>query len=266
MIWALLAGAYAADITIDLPSIAERDGLGAVVEALADLRSSAKNDKKYEAAIASSGLDKLSIPVSPILGAELMVSSFTPLTGCKIADTAITCRFGGTVAGKVEAGEFAATCKSKYGSNRPLDIKLLAADDTRAAWEATGVEGCFGMGVAKITVQPTSHDDLEGVGEGTEFIPPELTGLTWEQVENTILETVPTFRICYQGNNTVQQTGNIVIAFEIGDDGSLAKVEPEVSQISNKEIEACILERFGRITFPPPMDGFTKGTFPIQLQ
>ena len=266
LIWVLLSAAWAADSAVDLPAIAASDGMGAVAEKLEQMRADAKNDKKFEAAVATSGLETLKVPVSPILGAELTVSSFTELTGCKMSEGSITCRFGGTVAGKVEAGEYTAICKSKYGSKLNLDIKLLAADDTRAAWEATDVQDCFGMNVAKITVQPLSHDDLEGVGEGTEFIPPELTGLTWQQVEKIILKTVPTFKICYQKQEGEQQTGKLVIAFEIADDGSLAKVETESSYLDDKGVEACILERFGRITFPPPMGGYTKGTFPFQLQ
>ena len=267
LIWLFCtAAALAADPVVDLPALADTDGLSAVVSKLADMKAGAKSDKKYQASIAASGLEKLQIPVQAILGAELTVSTFTELTGCAITDDGITCRFGGTVAGKVEAGEYTAICKSKYGSTKPLQIELLAADDARAAWQATNVEACFEINATSITVQPKSHGDLEGVGAGTEFIPPELTGLTWGQVEKIILKTVPTFRICYQGRDSGPQNGKIVIAFEIGADGSLARTDAETSTVTNKEIEACILERFARITFPAPMDGFTKGTFPFNLQ
>ena len=77
---------------------------------------------------------------------------------------------------------------------------------------------------------------------------------------------MPTFRICPQREGSTQQTGQMIIAFEIGEDGTLARVEAESSQIQDPEVEACILERFGRITFPPPMDGFTSGTFPFTFQ
>ena len=266
MIWLLTTVALAADSPPDLAAVADRDGLPAVVEALDRIRASSKNAKKVQAALAASGLDRIAIPVNPILGAELTVSSFTPLTGCADTGGTLTCRFGGTAAGRIEAGEYTATCHSMYGGTQALDIALLAADDSRAAWEATGVERCFAMGVAKITVQPRADDALEGVGQGTEFIPPELTGLTWQQVEKTILETVPTFRICTQREGSTQQTGQMIIAFEIGEDGTLARVEAASSQIQDPEVEACILERFGRITFPPPMDGFTSGTFPFTFQ
>ena len=266
MIWVFLTAAYAAESAADLSALAEREGLPAVVEALERIEASSKSSKKVQAALAASGLEKIAVPVRPILGAELTVSSFTPLTGCAYAAGALTCRFGGAAASRIEAGEYTATCHSKYGGTQALDIALLAADDDRAAWQATHVEKCFAMGVAKITVQPTAHDELEGVGEGTEFIPPELTGLTWQQVEKTILETVPTFRICTQGEGGGQQTGQMVIGFEIGEDGTLSRVEAESSQIQDPDVEACILERFGRITFPPPMEGFTTGTFPFTFQ
>jgi hypothetical protein len=264
--WLIFTSALAADPALDLPALAEREGLPAVATALEALQATSKNSKKRDAVLASSGLDTLQVPVHAILGAELTVSTFTPLSGCTFDGSALTCRFGGTAAGAIEAGEYTATCRSKYGATQALDISLIAADDTRAAWQATHVERCFAMGVAKITVQPTSHDELQGVGEGTEFIPPELTGLTWQQVEKTILKTVPSFRICMQGDKGGARAGQIVIAFTIGEDGTLSRVEAESSQIQDPATEACILERFGRITFPPPMDGFTDGTFPFTLQ
>jgi hypothetical protein len=43
-------------------------------------------------------------------------------------------------------------------------------------------------------------------------------------------------------------------------------VEVARATATDPALTACVLERFGKLTFPPPNGGFEEGTFPLSFQ
>ena len=98
-----------------------------------------------------------------------------------------------------------------------------------------------------------------------DFIAPELTGLTKDQVDATIAKQTSAFKACAARDDGPSAAGKLVVAFHITDDGSLAKVEAQSSTLTVQAAEDCILQRFGRIQFVPPNDGYTDGTYEFRF-
>lgn len=264
--WIWIVAQAMAGSTPDVAALAESEGLPAAHDAFMDMVNSAKNEKKLEKALLASRYTEVSLPSKAALGAELVITELSAVTGCTW-NGQLVCPLTGTTQAKLEAGEMVAQCKSKYGAKRDIEVTLDAATETTAQWTLTGVEQCWGLNQPTLTVVPVALADLEGIGTGDDdLIPPELTGLTWQQVEKTLLDAGPLFKSCYRDKDGSKATGKLVVAFHIAEDGRIDRAEAEESSLDNPEVEACILEKFQRVNFPPPMDGFTDGTFPFTLQ
>ena len=263
--WLILAVAQAADPPApDLAAIANREGLAAAYEALEALVASAKNDKKRDQALAASKLHTLAVPTKAAFGAELELGALSPMGSCRW-EGELRCTLSAQVQAPVTDGDFEVVCQSKYGAKARVPSTLSQADGV-ATWTVTQVGDCWALTAVTVVVRPTSHDDLEGVGAGDDdLIPPELTGLTKEQVDAEIDRHMGSFKACTTGEGQ-RATGQLVVAYEIGEDGAMAKVTAQTAALNSPDAEACILERMGRLTFPPPNEGYTSGTTTFHFQ
>jgi hypothetical protein len=262
MIWlVLLTLASAADRSF--PEIAKSDGTMGAMKAVEEAVAAAKNDKKLQEALAARELKKVAIPVVLMFGADIVLASPTPMKACTW-DGSLTCR----AAAKASStpGSYVLTCANRFGASLELS-SIQSRKDDYVIWTVANVEKCWALGGSKITVRPSSSDALDGVGQGTEFIPPELTGLTWQEVEALILEHNNMFRHCHEKAEGDRGVGKLVLEFELAKDGGRAAVTvAKESTYTAPAVEQCILERFHRINFPATRDGFSEGSFPIVFQ
>ena len=245
----------------DFVAIADRDGLPAAAEALAKTVAEAKSPKKLDKALAESTLAQVQVPAKAAFGAEFELTEVGPMTACRY-EGGLICSVTAQTSASVGEDDFQVQCVSKYGAKAEITPKLAASDGKTATWTISDADKCWELNGATLKLLPKAHDDLEGIGTGDDdLIAPELAGLTFEQVEATILKQMGSFKACADG-----ATGKLVVAFHIGDDGSIAEAKAETSALDSAEAESCILERFERLKFPPPNDGYTDGTFPFTFQ
>lgn len=257
---------WAAARADDLPSVATRDGTLAVHDALQGLVRDTK-PKKLAEALAAAGLSAVTMPVTPGLGADLVIRSAGPLGGCAWGDGAVACVVPLQTTAVVADGEYQLSCRSRMGATVPLPASLApGATAERAELLVPDVLPCWKLDGAALVVTPVSGVELEGVGLGTDLIPPELVGLSKRQVEETIGQHTGAFRHCLVSMGAPGTTGKLVVDYHIGADGKLDEVTVASSTLGVPAVEACILERFRGITFPRPNDGFDRGSWPITFQ
>jgi hypothetical protein len=187
---------WAAARADDLPSVATRDGTLAVHDALQGLVRDTR-PKKLAEALAAAGLSAVTMPVTPGLGADLVIRSAGPLGGCTWGDGAVACVVPLQTTAVVADGEYQLSCRSRMGATVPLPASLApGATAERAELLVPDVLPCWKLDGAALVVTPVSGVELEGVGLGTDLIPPELVGLSKRQVEETIGQHTGAFRHC----------------------------------------------------------------------
>ncbi len=263
MLLTLLSLAFAGDVNLN--DVAGREGLPAAKKALDTLVAEAKNEKKLQAALLEADLARVSFNGSAGFGANLVLSSVGAVDRCTWSD-GLVCKVTAESSSEIAPDEFQMQCLSKYGAKRPLQASFDGQSNGVATWTLAGVEACWELNGVKLQILPTSHDDLEGIGKGDDdLIPPELAGLTWGQVEDDLKSRMDTFKICSRDADP-KVAGKLIVAFHIADDGRIDKATAETSTLNNKDVEACILERFLKIQYPPVNDGFSDGTFPFSFQ
>lgn len=244
----------------DLDTLAARDGHAAMM-ARVDAVLAEEKAKKVARVLEALGLGRVSMPVRPFRGAELALGGVSPVGACRW-DGELACRFD--VRGPVSEGEYEVTCRSSLGAMLAVPSRLVEVRADGGTYEVRPMEACFRLG-QELLLHPAAAGDLEGVGQGTELIPPELAGLTRRQVEDTIASWTPSFRHCLVKHDAAGLTGKLVVAYRIAADTTVT-AEVDSSTLGHPAVEACVLERFREIRFPPPMDGWDHGTWPLTFQ
>ncbi len=246
----------------DLPALVEARGFAAAASELEALVGATK-EKKLAGVLATVRLSEVAMPVRAHRGADLTVTRTGPATECRWEGDLI-CRFEATTTVATAEGEFVATCHSKLGVTLPVPATLVESTANRAVFEVRKMATCWELG-DELLLEPAQAGDLSGVGEGTDLIPPELTGLTRDQVEETIEEKLPAFRYC-QAKASGGAAGKLVVAYHIAADGTIDKAVAESSTLNNPAVQACVIARFQGLRFPPTMDGYDTGTWSITFQ
>ncbi len=249
-------------LAADLPSIAEREGWPAVARQLDRVVLSTKRRKLGEA-LEALGLDKLRMPVEPFLGAELDVGR-TGASRCTWKGGTVSCTVAAEVEGEVGADEYGISCRSSLGAMRPHPVKLEDGGPGAAVWTVREVEACWALD-GEFLLHPAALGDLQGIGEGTEFIPPELTGITRDEAEEAIEAMLPQFKHCLVREGSPGLTGSVEVRYHIAEDGSVS-AEVEKESLGEPAVVACILRRFGQVQLPPRMDGYEGGTYPFTFR
>lgn len=262
----ILAAAAARPVPPDLPTVARDHGPRAALEALQQVVADAKKPKLLDRALVEARLDQVAIPVRLGFGAELTLSEPGPLTGCTWGDGELTCTVRARATGPARPEDYQLTCRTSYGAARPM-VAEPSTDGDALVWRLREVEACWELDAGHLLLSPVSHDDLEGVGQGTDLIPPELTALSWQEAEAIIADRLTQFRYCYQRyEDGPTGTGTLVVRYHIGEDGHIDVAEVDSATFDDSRVVECILGRFERLRFPPPMGGWEGGTYPFTFQ
>jgi hypothetical protein len=247
-----------------LATIAKRDGFSALYAEIGPIIAKSKSDKKLQGLLEQRQLQSVRMPVKAILGSELVLKDPSPLGNCRYKDK-IYCSIivRDFVATKTKEHHF--VCKSRFGTTLPLETAGARDQDGGLVWALSGLEKCWELGGTEILIKPISSMELEGIGEGSDFIPPELVQLDYHQVQDIIAKQMDSFRFCTQNaeESTGQGAGTLEIRYTIGEDGRVTSAEAGQALYDDQELIYCLVERFKRIKFPPPRGGYNEGTYPF---
>jgi hypothetical protein len=249
---------------VNLPETVTAEGWAAAAASIRAIAEEAGSPKKAAKALDAAGLAELSLPSALRAGAELSLHDAGPLGRCTWDGTA-TCRLDAAGSG-VTAADFRVQCRTSHGGTSPLTATPdPAAPAGRVGWLVTGVEACWDLDATGVDLVPVALGDLDGMGKGDDLIPPEIVELSQDQVQATIAEHQGAFQYCTRkfSADHVAQKGKLVVRYHIADDGHIDTATVESGTFTDPQIEACILEQFQRLKFPPTNGGFAGGTFPL---
>ena len=259
--WIWLTVAMAAEPTWS--ELASDYGFAAVHAELESTLLAAKSDKKLIKALDTAGLSQLSMPARATRGAELSVATVGPLAACRWQG-GVVCRLPASLKGKMSASDYTASCRTLLGGSMPLTLVPVGSGE-ELAWDVTGVETCWKLDGAEVLLAPVMSGDLDGVGQGDEYHPPELVGLDYHQAMGILDENAKGFAYCQRKHPESDVSGTVHLAFTIAEDGSVGSVAPEGTVSASDPVVQCIVGRLERIRFPKPMGGFDKGTYAVTL-
>ena len=251
-VWGFVVSALAQP----LPELAADGDFEDVAEALVEVAAERSKGKRKKA-LAGLRLEEVETPVSLRAGAELSLTAPDPVMDCRFLDS-VVCPLVLEAQSAEPVGGIEVSCRTSSGAS----LALEARDTGHLSWELSGMEACWGLGRVTVVVTPRASAELEGIGEGTDTIPPERVALTWEQVEGILVKRLKGFQHCAVRLDP-RPRGKIELDFHIHHDGSVDKVEVLKSSVESPVLEACVAERFRRIHFPRPLGGFTGGTWPL---
>jgi hypothetical protein len=259
---ALVAGvAWAAD----LPSMTAAGAWADAAEAVATTAAAETKDKKRAKALDALGLSDVRPPIGRAIGADLALGAPESL-GCGW-DGSITCAARATAQAGVATGDYQLVCRSPLGVRLPLPT-VAERDGDAMVWTARTVETCWKVGLGALSLEPVGDVALEGAGVGTDLIPPERVALSKLDAEARIQAAAPGFAACLRTTtgDRAARSGVIEVGYHIGPTGVIDRVEVARATATDPALTACVLERFGKLTFPPPNGGFEEGTFPLSFQ
>ena len=247
-----------------LPDLVKTDGYAAVAPALQAFDAAWAPGKKRDQALAASGLGEVTLRTVLGVGANLALSDPSPLGGCTW-DGSLHCGLSVAAPAGVTAADFEVKCRLGQGPGVPMQAEAVPGAPGRLAWRVHGVETCWKLSVDAVVIAARAREDLEGMGQGDDLIPPEIVGLSQDQVEATLKERVPALAVCTRKFSADKRAvaGKMVVAYRIGPNGAMAEAKLESSTFADPQIERCVLDGFLRLRFPPVNDGFDHGTFPI---
>lgn len=251
---AVAQGATLSEVVADEGPAAAR---GAILAAQA-----AGSRKRVAAALDALDAATLRLPVRLGFGAELQLER-AEVVGCTLGEV-LACDVALFTRIPSAAEEFVLQCGTTWGATKPLVAVAAGASEGRVLLRVPDALDCLDFG-DHLRVMPVARADLDGIGQGDEYHPPELVGLTWDQVRQTLDEQLPSFRYCPR-KLELPANGKVEVAFHIAADGTLDRVEAATSTLDEPRVLECVLERFRRVRFPPPNDGFTDGTYPLTFQ
>jgi hypothetical protein len=247
-------------LAADLPTIAKTQGLAAAKAEL-DAIVAKTPAKKLAKALDAAHLDEVKIPAKAFRGAELAIDVSSPASGCQW-DGELRCALPLASRGPLGDQTFDVVCHNKLGVNLSVSAELLAVQGGFML-NLKDLGKCWELG-DELLVVPHASDALQGVGQGDDFHAPELTGLTRKEVDDLISGRLPAFKGCLT-KGAGGHSGQVVLAYEISESGkTTAKIAS--STIGDAAVEGCLVERLQSVPFPPPMGGWSQGTYPFTFQ
>lgn len=251
-----------------LDEIAAHHGLEAAWKAFQEMPATYPKAKHLDRARSECGLERIQMPVQLKLGAELVLSEPSPLQSCSWTGEQVDCQLHAAVSAKAAAEDYQVSCRTSFGATLPLTAEAAPAPEGRLGWTVHGVQRCWEIDAVGVRVAPVSHDDLEGIGKGDDYlIPPELAALSKPEADEVIEEHLTQFKYCYQRyEDGPTGVGKLQVRYHIAEDGTVDVATIEEATFTDERVHQCIVERFERLRFPPPMEGWTGGTFPFTFQ
>ena len=255
---ALLGSPVALAGNPDIAQVYNASGSRAAYETLTALVAET-SPKKIGDVLSKSGLGRVEMRVALKRGADLSLQDPTPVGACAWQAGTLTCGFQARASAP---GDYRVSCMTTYGAWAPVEASVT---DTGGMLQfaVRGLETCWKLDAVGVMVEPMASTALEGVGQGTEFIPPELVELDKREVDEMLHANAGNIQICVRraSEEGKHVAGNFVIGYHIGADGAIDKAWVDAATTHDEAIEACMLERFRRIRIRPPMGGFEGGTF-----
>jgi hypothetical protein len=73
-----------------------------------------------------------------------------------------------------------------------------------------------------------------------------------------------TLRGCYEGGlgRNSELTGRVTVRFVIGRDGKVSNAADGGSNITDAEVQRCVVQAIGGLEFPPPLNGVVSVVYP----
>jgi hypothetical protein len=262
MVWLVLAvGAAAASPLGELGDAGRWEALAEAVDRGVTVDPSEKKQKKE---LNKLGLGDVSMSLGPMMGTELVLGELSPVSGCQWVDGEVACGVSVRAIAAVDAGAYRVVCRAPFGGIVPLDGEMGVGRGDEVLFEVRGVERCWAMNSGELAVAPVGSDALQGVGVGTDLIPPELAALSWDQVESSIASQEQLFRACQVRLGPGEgRSGLMEVRYHIGEDGAVDLAEVATGTVSDAALIDCVLDRFLHLRFPPPMGGFEGGTYKL---
>jgi hypothetical protein len=96
----------------------------------------------------------------------------------------------------------------------------------------------------------------------------EVSGhLPASTIQRVVQQNFGRFRSCYEGGlkSNPNLTGRVTARFVISRDGSVANVASGGSDLPDPGVVSCVLRAYGTLSFPAPMDGIVKVSYPIMF-
>ena len=220
--------------------------------------AAAGSRKKVAAAVAELDAAHFSVPVRLRLGADLQLDA-AKITGCSVAD-GLTCDVVAVTRIPSEASEFSLTCATTWGASKPMTFVAATAEPGHIALRVDDLLACLDFG-DHLRIEPVAHMELDGMGAGDEYMAPELVGLTWDQVKETLDEQLTSFQYCPRKLD-LSATGKLDVAFHIGPDGQFDKVEAASSTVDEPAVVACYWSGSNASCSQTPTTGLRPGATP----
>ena len=249
-----------------LPEIAASSGFENALAHAAQIAQESPAPKKLEKLLREAGFQELTMPTTLMIGASFVLGETSPIHACTWG-ASIDCRLDAILKGPGQPDDFRLVCKSTFGGALPLDASPADSDLGRIAWTVHHMERCWKLGGVSVAIMPKVRSDLEGIGVGDDFIPPELAMLSQSEAEQIVADRNNQFRYCVKKNSAPGSAakGLMKVSYKIAPDGSVGEAAIAESTFEDANIQGCILEVVRRTRFPPPAGGFSGGTFPITL-
>jgi beta-lactamase regulating signal transducer with metallopeptidase domain len=88
-----------------------------------------------------------------------------------------------------------------------------------------------------------------------------------EVIQNVVRTNFGLFRTCYEAGlkRNAQLQGRVTVRYVISTDGTTQMAADEGSDLPDPQVVQCVIERFGRLTYPAPKDGYVTVVYPIEF-
>jgi TonB family protein len=138
------------------------------------------------------------------------------------------------------------------------------ADDARA--------GKAEAAPAQPTAAPTASAEA-GAGAGAGGADPKSDGtmsgtLSKEQIDSAVNKSVKLFDPCFTigADKDGKMSGTVTVKATVAPNGDVKEAGVSKSTVKNKKVDACVVEAFKKVKFPPPAGGSPAViTFPMKF-
>jgi TonB family protein len=123
-------------------------------------------------------------------------------------------------------------------------------------------------GETKSVGRATAQDAGKAPSSGAATDAPIMTGLTPEQIFDGVQKSSNLFNGCYSlgAGKSKDFRATVKVKATVGPTGAVNAAEVLTSNAKNAKVDACVLEAFKKIKFPPPKGGGTAViTFPMNF-
>lgn len=88
-----------------------------------------------------------------------------------------------------------------------------------------------------------------------------------EVIQQVVRKNFGAFRACYEGGlqRNSKLEGTVTVQYVINPDGTVQGAADDHSTLPSADVVQCVVDGFGRLTYPPPEGGYVTVVYPIQF-